>query len=214
MFLLSGVRYKSILEIDKLAIDKHKITCIVGESGSGKTTLLRLLNKMISCDVGEILYNGQKIDSIDSVKLRREVAMLPQQPTIFPGTIRENLLIGIKFAEKHHLEDEQLLPILSMINLKKSLEDDASDLSGGEKQRLALGRILLLDPEVFLLDEPSSALDEETEQILFSRMIPYVKNERKTMIIVTHSKRLAGGYADKIVEIREGSITGSKEVER
>lgn len=211
MFSLKEVKYKHILDINELSIIEGKITCIVGESGSGKTTLLRLLNKLISCDSGELLYQGQPLKNIDSVGLRRTVMMLPQHPAIFPGTVRDNLLIGLKFADKPSVDDVMLRQLLTEVHLNKDLEDDSDKLSGGEKQRLALVRVILLDPEVFLLDEPSSALDEETERIIFESLVTHTKAKNKTLIIVTHSKNIAQTYSDNLIELHHGRVISNKE---
>ncbi len=206
MFCLRGVRYRDILDIERLEIPEGKVTCIVGESGSGKTTLLRLLNKLISYDNGEIVYKGRSLKDIDSVELRRRVVMLPQTPPIFPGTVRDNLLIGLVFSEKPLVGEEKLLEIMEMVHLDKGLDEDAEKLSGGEKQRLALGRVLLMDPEVFLLDEPSSALDEDTEEVVIGSLVKYAGERGKTVVMVTHSKQVARSFSDKIVEINHGRV--------
>lgn len=206
MFNLYNIKYKNILDIETLNIPNNKITCIIGESGSGKTTLIKMLNKLISYDAGKILYNDVCIDEIDSVKLRREVVMLPQNPAIFPGSIKDNLLIGLRFSEKPLEKDSRLLEILKVVNLNKELNEDADKLSGGEKQRLALGRVLLMEPSVFLLDEPSSALDEETEQIIIENLVNHAKTYNKTLIMVTHSKKIANQFAQNIIEINKGKI--------
>lgn len=206
MFYLKDVKYKNILDIQELKIEDNKVTSIIGESGSGKTTLLRLLNKLISCDSGYISYKGKNIENIDSIALRRKVTMLPQEPPIFKGTIRDNLLIGLKFTDKPLFDDSHLYSILSFINLKKNLDDLSDNLSGGEKQRLALGRILLLDPDVFLLDEPSSALDEETEKFIIENLVKYTKENNKTLIMITHSKKIALSYSDRIIDLSKGSM--------
>lgn len=206
MFSLRDVRYKNILEIDELEIEGSKVTSIVGESGSGKTTLLRLLNKLISCGSGEVKYRGENIESVDSVELRRDVVMLPQIPSIFPGNVRDNLQIGLKFSEKPEADDSVLLSVLELVGLKKSLDEPSENLSGGEKQRLALGRVILLEPEVLLLDEPSSALDEETERIIIGKLVEYTKEQKKTLVMVSHSKKIAENYSDNIIEIRNGRI--------
>lgn len=211
MFSLKNVKYKNILNINDLSIKKDEITCIVGESGSGKSTLLRLLNKLISCDSGKILYRGKSINDINSIELRRKVVMLPQVPVIFPGTIKDNLLIGLDFSEKAKVNDKKLQNILKMVHLNKELSNDSDRLSGGEKQRLALGRVILLDPDVFLLDEPSSALDEDTEEIIIDKLVEHVKSAKKTLIMVIHSKKVAQTYSENIVEIKEGKIMNSKE---
>jgi len=212
MFSLREVKYKHILDIKELNIEKSKVTCIIGESGSGKSTLLRLLNKLISCDSGKIMYNGQDLNSCDSVELRRTVVMLSQLPAIFPGTVRDNLLIGLKFAEKPAANDDKLLHVLNMVHLNKSLDDESDPLSGGEKQRLALGRVILLDPEVFLLDEPSSALDEETERFIIENLVAYTKETGKTLIMVTHSKKVAQTYSDNTIELSQGKVIRAREV--
>lgn len=206
MFRFKNVKYKGILDIENLNIPAKKITCIVGQSGSGKTTLIRLLNKLISIEEGEILYKGENLKDIDSIDLRRKIIMLPQNPVIFPGTIKDNLLIGLRFSEKPLVEETKLIEILNFLKLEKSLDQNAEKLSGGEKQRLALGRILLLEPEVLLLDEPSSALDEETENLVISKVVDYVKSNKRTLIMVTHSPRVAEAFSDEKIEISKGKI--------
>lgn len=206
MFKLKEVKYKDILDIKSLKISRHKITCIVGESGSGKSTLLRLLNKLISCDSGEIIYNDKSLMTIDSVELRREVIMLPQTPAIFDGSIKENLLIGLKFSQRPFVSDGKLYEVLELVKLNKDIYEDADKLSGGEKQRLALGRIMILEPEVYLLDEPSSALDEETEEMIIKKLVDHTKANNKSLIMVTHSKKIAEEFADNIIEVKEGKI--------
>lgn len=212
MYELYNVKLSTILSIDKLHIPKGKITCIVGESGSGKTTLIKLLNKMLSPDDGKIIYNGISLRDINSINLRREVVMLSQSPAIFPGTIKDNLLSGLVFSEKELVDDSKLMDLLGIIKLNKSLIDNAQNLSGGEKQRLALGRVLIMDPKVYLLDEPSSALDEETEEIIIKRLVEHTRNNNKTLIMVTHSKRVAQSFSDIIVEIKDGKILSRREM--
>jgi putative ABC transport system ATP-binding protein len=205
MFVFKDVKYKNIIDINKLTIDAQQVTFIVGESGSGKTTLLRLLNKLISPDSGEICYRGEPLKSLDSVKHRRGVVMLPQSPVIFEGSIKDNLLIGREFSEKPAAGDDELGDILKRVNLNKPLTHNADNLSGGEKQRVALGRVLLMDPDVLLLDEPSSALDEETEKLIFDVLTAFARGSGKTLICVTHSKQSAKTYADRIIEMKKGS---------
>ncbi len=208
MFSFENVKYKNIIDIENLNIEKNKITCIVGESGSGKTTLLKFFNKLISPDSGEIKYMDKSMKEVDSVELRREVVMLPQSPAIYEGNVKENLLIGIKFSEKEEIpEDEELEKILKEVSLAKNLYEDAEKMSGGEQQRLALGRIILLDPKVYLLDEPSSALDEETEHLVIEKMVEHVRKTNKTLVMVTHTKRIAEEFADNIIEVKKGKIT-------
>lgn len=204
MFKFIDVRYKDVLELPTLYIEKEKITTLVGVSGSGKTTILKMLNKMISPTHGRILFNGMDLSQINSVAHRRHVTMLSQSPAMFEGSIRENLNAGLRFQERELPSDEVLNRILEQVKLKKPLDSSVNTLSGGEKQRLALGRVLLLNPEVYLLDEPSSALDDETEEIIIQMLTEHVRIEKKTIVMVTHSKAIAEKYSDTIIEISEG----------
>ncbi|PLV57531.1 ATP-binding cassette domain-containing protein [Thermotoga sp. SG1] len=205
MFLLKNVKHKNILEIEELYIPEKMITVITGESGSGKTTLLKILNKMITPDRGEIFFKGESLEKIDSVDLRRKVVMLPQFPVVFPGDVRENLIAGLRFSEKKRPSDERLREILEFVMLKKSLNDDPEKFSGGEKQRLALARVLLMDPDVFLLDEPTSSLDKETGIEIIKRVVDFVRKRNKTLIMVTHDPELRK-FADRLIEMKDGRV--------
>ncbi len=203
MFQLNDIKYKNILSIEKMVIPKGKVVCIVGESGGGKSTLLKLLNNLITPDQGEILFEEQPIMQMDAILYRRRVVMLSQEPIIFPGNVQENLLMGVEFAEKVIPTVSKQQKILSMVHLKKELSAETEQLSGGEKQRLALGRALLMEPEVLLLDEPSSALDHETEGVVIDNIVQYSKDQSTTLIMVTHSLELANRIADEIIEIKK-----------
>ncbi|MGL5540236.1 MAG: ABC transporter ATP-binding protein [Erysipelotrichaceae bacterium] len=207
MFTLQKLHYQNILSIEHLEIQAHKITCIVGESGTGKSTLLKLLNKLYSPTSGTIFYNGIDLAQWDSIALRRKVVMLPQRIPLYPGTIRDNLLIGLRFAEKPVVDDATLCATLQSVHLAKPLDASVEYLSGGEMQRLGLARILLLEPEVFLLDEPSSALDETSELRIIEDLVAYTTAHRKTLIMVTHSTKIAQTFADEIIEIEANTST-------
>jgi putative ABC transport system ATP-binding protein len=206
MFSLRDVRYKGILDVPSLEIPEGQVTCILGKSGSGKTTLMRLLNRMISPDAGTITYKGTPITEIDPVQLRRRVVMLPQSPVMFDGSIRDNLLKGREFAGKPPVDEAVLQRIMDVMDLRKDLDGDASLLSGGEKQRVALGRVLAMQPEVALLDEPSSALDRGTESTIMERLVAGAREYKVTLVIVTHSRALAEAIAENLIEIEAGRV--------
>jgi len=211
MFSLEKVKFKNILEIDSLEFPNNKVTTIIGPSGAGKSTLLKLLNNMVSVDSGTLLYKGQDINQLNPVELRREVIMLAQNPVIFTGTIKDNLEIAFRLREESAPKEEELKEILKVVHLNKELTDNAERLSGGEKQRLSLARVLILNPKVVLLDEPSSALDQETERLVIETVVNYVKNKDKTLIMITHSKDIALKYGDKIITLEEGSVLREEE---
>ncbi|MDR5659685.1 ABC transporter ATP-binding protein [Serpentinicella sp. ANB-PHB4] len=212
MFELINVTYKDILSIENLSIPENKITSLVGESGSGKTTLMRLLNKMISPSTGDIFYKDNKLSKLNTLEHRRNIVMLSQSPVIFPGNIKENLIAGIIFSEKNIPDDTKLEEVLNLIYLNKNLTEDAENLSGGEKQRLALGRVLLMDPDVLLLDEPSSALDDDSEQLVINNVCNYIIEKGKSLLMVTHSREIAKSFSNYIIEINDGRVISNKEV--
>ena len=208
MFEFIDVKFKEILDIPKLHIEKNKITTLIGPSGSGKTTILKLLNKILSPTAGHILFSGESLDKIDSVAHRRQVTMLSQAPAMFEGDIKDNLVAGLKFQKREVPPDKELAEMLSKVKLKKELNNPVQTLSGGEKQRLALGRVLLLNSEVYLLDEPSSALDEATAQTVIEMIAGYARSENKTLVMVTHSKAIAQRFSDEVIDVCNGQCNG------
>lgn len=203
MFSLRDITYKNIINIKEMDIPSKQITCLSGESGAGKSTLLKMLNIMISPDSGSIFYNDHNINNIDPIKHRRKVVMLAQHPPIFEGSIQDNLQIGLIFSEQPTKSEAELTKALKLVHLSKDLKEDAETLSGGEKQRLALARIYLMEPDVYLLDEPTSALDDETEDIVVSNFIKKVKEKEQSVVLITHSPKVAEKYGDQIITIEK-----------
>ncbi|ADO77854.1 ABC transporter ATP-binding protein [Halanaerobium praevalens] len=206
MFKLDKVQFKNILNIESLRLEQNKITAIKGSSGGGKTTFLKLLNNMITPEKGKITYKEKNIKDFDPALLRREVMMLPQNPKIFKGTIRDNFEKAELIRGGNLSSPERYNQLLVQVALTNSLNEQANNLSGGEKQRLALARIILLEPKVLLLDEPSSALDQKTEEKIIKMVVNYIKKNNRTLIMVTHSLQLAEVFADRIIEIENGKI--------
>ena len=200
MFLLKEVVVDRILSINELTIAPHKITCIVGPSGSGKTTLIRLLNDLHSPSKGLITYNGNDIREYDPTLLRREIVMLQQSPIVFDGSIKDNLLIGMQFAQMEFVGEKELKRALQLVHLEKELEQEATDLSGGEKQRLCLARVLLMKPNVLLLDEPTSALDEATADVVMKNIIRYRDEENCTIVMISHTSSVVE-LVDEVIDL-------------
>jgi putative ABC transport system ATP-binding protein len=207
MFEIENLKYKDILDIPRLTID-GQVTCIVGASGSGKTTLLRMLNRLNAPDSGSVSYNGTNVNQIDAVKLRRSVVMLGQTPVLYGATVRDNLQIGLEFSQKPPASEAELMEVLEHTKLQKSPDDLCGSFSGGEKQRLCLARVLLMDADVYLLDEPSSALDHETELFIMESLAEFVRNRKKQLVIVTHSEQIASAYPDSLIRLENGRIAG------
>ncbi len=207
MFEIKNLKFRQILNIPQLKIDKP-IICITGSSGSGKTTLLRMLNRLNVPDEGTIFYNETDISKIDAVLLRRSVVMLGQTPVLYSGNIRENLQIGLEFSQKPPAPDNKLKESLSRVELSKGLDDPCGTLSGGEKQRLCLARVMLMDADTYLLDEPSSALDKETERFIIQNLAEFAGELHKQLIMVTHSEAIASAYEDSVICLENGRIGG------
>lgn len=205
MFLLKDIKFKNILDIENLEINENVVTVVKGESGSGKSTMLKLLNNIISPDNGIVMYNGVDVSDINPITLRREVIMQSQFPTIFPGNVRENLNFIFTLRGEERLSDEKLLKAMEIVNLKKDLNDDAQNLSGGEKTRLSIARLFLVEPDVFLLDEPGASLDSKTEEILMNNVIAEIKKRNKTLIFISHSAN-PEIISDEIITLKDGRV--------
>lgn len=206
MFELKNVQFKNILNIDNLIIDDSGLTMIIGPSGSGKSTLLKMLDDIISPDSGEILYKGDNISSYKAHELRRKIIMQSQFPAIFEGNVRDNLNIARKFSRLAPLDDENLKELLNIVLLDKKLDDDPKDYSGGEKTRLSIARVLAMDAEVYLFDEPTSSLDDETEFNLINKVIQYLKEKNKKIVMVSHSEKLFS-LAEQVIEINNNTAS-------
>jgi len=206
MFKLEKIKFKDILNIEEILLEENMVTAILGSSGGGKTTFLKLLNNMITADQGNISYQGKDIESYDPVSLRREVVMLPQDPQIFKGTIKDNFIKTEEMTDNGISKNLNYNELLKKVSLTQNLDDNAVNLSGGEKQRLALARVMLLEPKVLLLDEPSSSLDKKTEEKIIKMVVDYVRKNDRTLIMVTHSPEIAEKFADKIINIENGKI--------
>jgi putative ABC transport system ATP-binding protein len=147
------------------------------------------------------------IAEVPSVEHRRRVMMLSQNPVLFPGNIRDNLEVGFRLQKTEAPGEARLREILSQVRLDKDLDGPCEQLSGGERQRLVLARVCLLDPEVYLLDEPSAALDEAAEDEIVGMAKAHIRSEGKSAVMVTHSRRVAERYADDLLVMGKGGHT-------
>lgn len=211
MFRIENIVVQDVIQIDALQLDESVIS-IEGQSGSGKSTLLRLLNNLDDPTSGTIHYQGELLTDIEPMSLRKKIVMVPQNPVVFDGTIRENLLKGLEFSGAEAVSDDRLKDLLEALWLDKDLETSASELSGGEKQRMALGRVLLMDQaEVFLLDEPSSDLDDETSKHVIREFINHASEQQQQTIMVTHDKQVTEQFAEQKINMDDYSMNIRKE---
>ena len=195
---------KMILEGISLSIKEGEHLTITGPSGSGKSSLLKLLAALVSPSSGLLFYQGQDLGELDPVAYRREVSYCFQQPVLFGQTVRDNVAFPFEIRQIP-FDQERVLTALARLDLgPEFLDKPIKDLSGGEKQRVALVRNLLFEPKVLLLDEVSSGLDEKTK-ILLRTFLKDLHQEGVTLIEVTHDQQEIEA-AERLVTIVGGRL--------
>ncbi|NIA03010.1 MAG: ATP-binding cassette domain-containing protein [Nitrospirae bacterium] len=191
---VNGTKVKAqILSNIDLVVQRGDLVTIMGPSGSGKSTFLRLVNRLSEGDSGDILLGGRNIKNYPPGELRRKVGMVFQVPVVFPGSVRDNLGFGMKLWN----EDIDLDVLARDADIPDGLLDaEAGKLSVGEKQRVCIARALANRPEVLLLDEPTSSLDNESARIIEELLLGLCEEQDLTIFWVTHeteqAKRIGG----------------------
>lgn len=182
-------------------VPRTGITVLFGPSGSGKTTVLRVCNRLEVPASGRVGLAGRDLAELDPLRLRRRVGMVFQRPTPFPGTVRDNLLAASANAEEFDRA-------LTRAALDASwLDRDATALSGGEAQRVCMARTLVTEPELLLLDEPTSSLDAEAAET-FERTVRELADDGIGVLWVTHDPAQVRRIADRVVRIEQGRCVG------
>ena len=200
-----------VLKGVNLCVEEGEIVAIVGKSGAGKTTLLQIIGTLDRPNSGQVVIDGTDVFSLDEKALaqwrNRHIGFIFQFHQLLPEfTALENVMIpGMIAGEKQAELRERATRLLNELGLAERLEHKPSQLSGGEKQRVAAARALMMSPKVILADEPSGSLDEQNKQELH-RLLQHLRDQyRQTIIIVTHDKELAA-IADRVLEIRDGRM--------
>jgi phosphate transport system ATP-binding protein len=190
-----------------LDIEENRITALIGPSGCGKTTFLRSLNRMADLidDVrvtGKVLIDGQDIYALDTdlLDLRKKVGMVFQRPNPFPLSVFDNVVYGLRVHGLHDPKalEAKLIRSLEAVHLwdelKDRLDENALRLSGEQQQRLCIARLVAVEPEILLMDEPCSALDLAATANIEDLMAELKK--RYTIVIVTHNMQQAARVSD------------------
>lgn len=197
---------RAVLNRLSLSVDTGSLTCIVGASGSGKSTLLHLLNRMDEPDDGQIRFQGRPLPDWDVLELRRRAGLLFQNATMLPGSVRENLAAAsrLRGAQLGAVEAKALL---DRVGLPAAMLDQAAgSLSGGEKQRVALARLLANRPEVLLLDEATASLDPAAAEEIEELVQVLRREEGLTCIWVSHEPAQVRRVADRVVLLAGGVV--------
>ncbi len=207
--------YKSrevpVLQNINMQILPGQFAALVGASGCGKSTSISLLERFYNADSGQILYNGTNITSLDPAAYRQQMSLVSQEPTLYEGTIRENVALSVESATDEEIEqscrDAQIHDFIVSLpeGYATRLGPKGMSLSGGQKQRLALARALLRKPKVLLLDEATSSLDSESEKLVQEAIERAANEGSRTVIAVAH--RLATiQKADVIFVLGSGKV--------
>lgn len=194
-----------------IAIDRGEIVSIVGTSGAGKTTLLQILGTLDRADSGELRIDGTDIMGMNNRKQaefrNRRLGFIFQFHRLLPEfTALENVMIPALIAGKSRKEAScEAERLLSDLNLSDRASHKPSELSGGEKQRIAVARALVNHPAIILADEPSGSLDSAHKEELHALFFRLCREMGQTFLIVTHDEKLAAG-TDRILHMRDGLL--------
>ncbi len=201
----NGVETKALKEAS-FSIDEGSFTVILGPSGAGKTTLLNLLGGMDQISSGSLIVGDTKLVGLNKKELtlyrRNKVGFVFQFYNLMPNlTALENVELAVEVCS-NHLDPFE---VIKSVGLEERANNFPSQLSGGEQQRVSIARAIAKNPELLLCDEPTGALDSNTGKNILKLLHDFCKNEKKTIIIVTHNAAIKE-IADQVIYIKNGSI--------
>jgi ATP-binding cassette subfamily B (MDR/TAP) protein 1 len=204
-------REQPVLSNLNIQIQPGQFAALVGASGCGKSTTVSLLERFYDASSGRILCNGQDITTLDPSEYRKQISLVSQEPTLYEGTIRENVALSVETASDEEIEqacrDAQIHEFITSLpdGYSQRLGPKGMSLSGGQKQRLSLARALLRQPKLLLLDEATSSLDSESEKLVQEAIERAAVQGRRTILSVAH--RLATiQKADVIFVLGSGKV--------
>lgn len=199
---------KKVLKDIFLDIPKGTSVAFVGESGAGKSTVVKEIMGLLKPDSGNIYIDQENLDHLNLNSLYDHISYIPQEPPIFDGTLRENLIFD------KVIPDEEIIKVIDKVELRefyeklpKGLDTEVGErgimLSGGERQRIAIGRLYFLESKIIILDEATSAMDNVTEEVVIKKLMTFLKN--RTIITIAHRLNTIK-KADKVYVFKDGTI--------
>lgn len=215
-FRLRDVRKRQgdfALHIEALEVRAGEVLALLGPTGAGKTTLLRLLAGLARADEGELTFAGHSLVRAEpDLSTRRRLTMVPQRPLLLAGSVRFNVEYGLRLRKQRH-DAERVEAVLRRLQLAKIAQQSSTTLSGGQTQLVALARALVIEPEVLLLDEPTSHLDP-AHVLLVEETIREIQRSRRTTIVwATHNVFQPRRVADRAALILNGQLVETAETE-
>ena len=206
------VRYgqTKALEISSLALATNQSTALLGENGAGKSTLMHLLAFIQKPDAGLIHFQGEAVKDTLSSQQRQKIGFVSQQPYLLTGSIRDNLKLALKLQHiPRHLHQPFIDEALTIVNLTDLSDQDAATLSGGELKRAAIARAIVYQPDILLLDEPFSHLDQRHIRQLEKTIQLFAQKSGKTVVFSTHDRLQAMAIANNSVNLVSGRVTSA-----
>ncbi|MGF7184321.1 tungstate transport system ATP-binding protein [Desulfitispora alkaliphila] len=202
---------RTVLQIPQLDIYSGEILCLVGPSGAGKSTLLRILNFIENSDSGVVEFIGDKypVPTKPALEKLRLMTTVFQRPALMTTSVWNNIVYPLKIRGVSISESQKISihKIIKQLGLENFVKQRADKLSGGEAQRVALARALVFNPKVLLLDEPTANLDPTNIDIIEKMIVKYVRENKATIIMVTHNIFQAQRLAHRIGLMYKGELT-------
>jgi len=205
---------EKVVALDNINIDikKGEICCILGTSGSGKSTLLNMLAGLEKPTRGDIIINKSKVNKLSEKKLavfrQKYIGFVFQSYNLIPTlTAEENVALPLVFRRiRKGKRIKMSKEMLKLVGLRDRIKHKPTQMSGGQQQRVGIARAFVSKPDVVFADEPTGNLDSRTTIEVIQLMVKMAKENRLTLIIVTHDREIAE-YADRIIQLKDGTVT-------
>ena len=202
--LRSSYGTHAVVDDVSFELNQGEVLALVGPNGAGKSTLFRLLLQLERADSGRVMLHGRELQSGD-LEARRRMSAVFQHAILFRGTVRDNVAFGLRGLSRAE-RDRRVDHALTWFGLDSLARADVRSLSGGEAQRVALTRALVLEPDVLLLDEPSAGLDVTVRARFMHELQRVARQHARGILLITHDPRDAFGLADRIAIMHHGRI--------
>lgn len=215
----TGGETVSVLQDISMSVEQEEMVAVMGPSGSGKTTLLHILSGMDTPDEGNVYVNDNEISTFDSEEMaifrRRNMGMIFQDFKLLESlNVQENILLPLVIDEVDYETREQKLQyILDVLEIEDLKDKRLNEISGGQKQKAAIGRALIQKPKIIFADEPTGSLDRRSTKVVMECMQKMNRELGAAFMIVTHDVYTAS-FCDRVVLLRDGRITSEVSYDR